>query len=157
MATAVRDIFQVVREFAARLASYNGPPGEIVFNKDTLRLHAQNGRTPGGIPQVHAFRRPLVDASVILEPFDAFVGMTSLSRERTVFLPAAADFPQGHPLCVADESGACNAEAGLGIIVAAKGTDRIGTYSGPVASVTIGSPYQKLTFHSNGSNLWTYS
>lgn len=157
MATETRDIFQFVREFAARLASYKGPPGEVVFNKDTLRLHSQNGRTPGGIPLVYALRRPIADQDAILQPFDALVAMVALTAPRKVYLPAASSYPPAHPLRICDETGICQADQGRYIIVAPIGQDQIGSSTGIMQTVTIGDAFQGLNFYSNGSNLWTFS
>jgi len=45
-----RTPLRVVRDAAARIASYVGPSGEPVFNADTRRLHMQDGVTAGGHP-----------------------------------------------------------------------------------------------------------
>jgi hypothetical protein len=82
---------------------------------------------------------------------DTYVAVANLLASRTISLPKASTFPRGKPLYVADESGACSPT--VTITIAASGSD---TIAGQV-SVTMGSPYQKLTFHSNGSNLWTFA
>ncbi|KTS09743.1 hypothetical protein SB2_11860 [Methylobacterium radiotolerans] len=75
--------------------------------------------------------------------------MQALTAARTITLPNAAAYRPGQPLYVADESGACSST--LTITVATAGTDTIAGQP----SVSMGSPYQKLAFHSNGLNLWT--
>jgi hypothetical protein len=77
--------------------------------------------------------------------------MTALTANRTLTLPSASSYPPAQTLYVADESGACS--SALTITMAAAGSDTIAGQS----SVAMGSPYQKLAFHSNGSNLWTFA
>lgn len=94
-------------------------------------------------------RRPVPDAGYTAVATDVYIGITTLTAARTITLPAALAFPAGQPLYVADESGNCSST--LLITIAAAGSDKIGADT----SVTMGLPFQKLTFHSNGSNLWT--
>lgn len=94
-------------------------------------------------------RRPIADAAAAIAATDNYVCLTSLTARRILTLPAASAFPPGHALYVADESGACGAGKEIDIVRA--GSDTIAGQT----SVTMASPYQKLVFHSNGSNLWT--
>ncbi len=90
-----------------------------------------------------------VDATVA--PTTAYVGIRALTASRTISLPSATSYPTGQPLYIADESGACSDTRR--IIIAAAGSDTIAGQP----SLALASPYQKLTLHSNGSNLWTYA
>lgn len=139
----------------AAVLSYLGAPGEPIFDGDRLRM--MDGVTAGGIPLVRCGRRAIADQNASLTGADAYVALTSLTATRTLSLPAAAIFIPGQPLFIADESGAVSADNNLKIMISASGADKIGTSDGPVQSIWIGSPYQKLTFHSNGSNLWTFA
>ena len=139
----------------AAIDGYVGPSREVVSDGETLRLH--DGVTPGGIRMARAGRRAVADMAYVALAADSYIGVTALTAARSVTLPPAAAFAPGQALYVADESGACNDDAGLRITIAASGADKIGTLSGLVSSVVLGSPYQKLTFHSNGSNLWTFA
>lgn len=89
------------------------------------------------------------DADFPVQTANVYVAMRTLTAPRTFTLPSAAAYPAGQALYLADESGACSPT--LLITVAAAGSNTIAGQ----ASVTMGSPYQKLTFHSNGANLWT--
>lgn len=93
-------------------------------------------------------RRAVADAAATILATDAYVALSTLTAPRTLTLPAASAYPQGQPLYVADESGACSA-TNL-ITIAAAGTDTIAGQ----ASITIGSAFQKVVLHSNGTNLW---
>ncbi|AWB21255.1 hypothetical protein DA075_10310 [Methylobacterium currus] len=135
------------------MRAYTGFSGELVYNTDTGRLHAMSGDIPGGAPLARCGRRVVAGQNASLAAADAYVAVTSLSAPVTLTLPPAANFEPGQPLYIADETGLCSADAGRTITIAAAGSD---TIAGQPA-VTMGSPYQKLTFHSNGSNLWTYA
>lgn len=113
-----------------------------------LPIGGSAGPTPSG-------RVAVVDQDYTANPRNAYIAFTALTAPRTVTLPAASAYPQGVPLFIADESGNCSPT--LMITIAAKGQDGIGGPSGAQPSVTIGSPFQKLAFNSNGSNLWTVS
>lgn len=97
-------------------------------------------------------RVPLADANYAALPTDTYIGLTTLTATRTITLPAASAYKPGQTLFIADESGNCNAQASTPvlIIIAAAGSDTIAGQ----ASISMGSPYQKLAFHTNGSNLW---
>lgn len=129
--------------------AYIGAPGEPIFDGERLRM--QDGVTPGGIPLARAGRKAVADANYLATGSDSYVGITSLTAARTISLPAASSYAPGQTLYVADESGAC--AANLPITVSAAGSDTIAGQP----SVTMGSAYQKLAFHSNGSNLWTFA
>lgn len=94
-------------------------------------------------------RRAVAGTTITLIASDTYVGISNLTVPCTVTLPAAAGFPAGQPLYVADETGACSPT--LLITIAGAGADTIAGQP----SVSMGSPYQKLAFHSNGLNLWT--
>ena len=64
-------------------------------------------------------------------------------------LPSAAGFPQGTPLTVLDETGACTASKS--ITLAAAGSDTING----VAAIAIVTPYGYICLQSNGANRWT--
>ena len=93
-------------------------------------------------------RANVSDAAYTASVNDVYIGFTALTAPRTVTLPAAASYPPGHALYIADESGNGGAYT---ITVAAAGSDTIAG----AASIQMSFGYQKLTFHSNGSNLWT--
>ena len=93
-------------------------------------------------------RTAISDANYTIARTDVYVAMTALSSARTITLPSAATFAPGQPLYIADESGNAGTYT---ITIAAAGSDLIAGQSS--ASMTFG--YQKLIFHSNGSNLWT--
>lgn len=135
----------------AAVNAYVGAPGEPIFDGDRLRVH--DGNTTGGVRLVRCGRRQVADQNVSLAAADAYVGVTSLTAPRTISLPPANGYEPGQPLYIADETGACSYDAGRTITVSALGSDTIAGQS----SVVMGSPYQKLTFHSNGSNLWTFA
>lgn len=98
-----------------------------------------------------AKRTAVANANYTALATDAYVGFSSLTATRTVTLPAASSFPPGQTLYIADETGNCSPT--VQIIVARAGSDTIAA----ATSIALGSPYQKLAFHSNGSNLWTYA
>lgn len=133
----------------AAVKSYVGAPAEPIFDGDRLRMH--DGATVGGIPLARCGRKAVANANYAAVPGDAYVGMTQLTATLTVSLPAAASFEPGQALYIADESGACSEN--LPIIISATGSDTIAGQP----SVLLATPYQKLTFHSNGSNLWTFA
>ncbi|GJE61696.1 hypothetical protein [Methylobacterium trifolii] len=133
----------------ATVNAYAGASGEPIFDGDTLRI--MNGTTPGGILLARSGRKPVADANYGAQVADVYVGISALTVGRTVTLPAASAYPPGQTLFVADETGLCSPT--LPITVAAAGSDTIAGQ----ASITMGSPYQKLAFHSNGSNLWTFA
>lgn len=135
----------------AQVLAYVGPPGEPIFDRETLRIH--DGATPGGVRLARTGRAPIADQNYVAAVTDTYIGVTAITAGRSVTLPSAASYAPGQTLYVADESGACSAGAGLTITVAAAGTDTIAGQP----SVILGSPYQKLAFHSNGSNLWTFA
>lgn len=94
-------------------------------------------------------RKEVSDAAYGALPTDRTIAYISLSRERTMSLPFASEFPVGTTLIVVDESGNCSEERP--IIVQGKGLDTIAEQP----SVTMASPFQKLAFTSNGGSLWT--
>lgn len=145
------------------LASLIGPPGRTgattvasitdlpPFFK-TVFANANNAYTARQQFGAAAVGRKAVnDANYAVILSDAYIGFTALTAARTVALPPATNYPAGQGLVIADESGACSAT--LSITALASGGDTVaGT-----ASIMLGAPYQKVTFHCNGSNLWTYS
>lgn len=133
----------------AAVKVYAGPSGEPIFDGETLRI--QDGVTPGGVILARAGHKAVLDASYVASAADVFIGIASLTAARTITLPAASAYAPGQALFVADESGACS--EGSPLTIAAAGADTIAGQS----SVTMASPYQKLAFHSNGSNLWTFA
>jgi hypothetical protein len=100
-----------------------------------------------GVPSIG--RSTVNDTPYSVKATDTYVGVTAISAPRTLTLPPAAQYPLGQPLYIADESGSCGTSKP--IIIAAAGQDTIGGQP----NVSVQSPYQKLVFHSNGSNLWT--
>ncbi|MGW8788586.1 hypothetical protein, partial [Heyndrickxia sporothermodurans] len=108
-------------------------------------------QTPGGIAMARASRKAVADANYLATPSDSYIGVTTLTAARTISLPAASSYAPGQTLYVADESGLC--AANLPITVSAAGADTIAGQP----SVSMGAAYQKLAFHSNGSNLWTFA
>ena len=94
-------------------------------------------------------RAAVNDTSYAAKATDTYVGFTALTAPRTVTLPLANTYPPGQPLWIADETGGCSTDHP--IVVAAAGSDTIAGQSNVVAA----SPYQKLAFHTNGTNLWT--
>lgn len=82
-----------------------------------------------------------------------YVGIVAMDKPVRIILPASNTYSREKTLYVADESGACSADTGITITVAASGADTIAGQP----SILLGSPYQKLAFHSNGSNLWTFA
>lgn len=100
-----------------------------------------------------AGRSTVANANYTALRTDAYIGFTTLTATRTITLPAASSYKPGQTLYIADETGNCNAQASTPvlIIIAAAGSDTIAGQ----ASISMGSPYQKLAFHTNGSNLWT--
>lgn len=135
----------------ASVLAYVGAPAEPIFDGERLRIH--DGATPGGIPLARIGRRPVADQNASAAAADSYIAITTLTAGRTISLPPAASFAPGQPLYIADESGACSADTGLTITVSASGSDTIAG----LPFIVMGSPYQKLAFHSNGSNLWTYA
>ncbi|TXN78276.1 hypothetical protein [Methylobacterium sp. WL8] len=138
----------------ASVRAYVGPPGEPIWDGEALRVH--DGSTPGGVRLARTGRKAVTDQNyvvVLADTYVALTALTALTAARLVTLPSAAAYAPGQVLYVADETGACSADAGLTITVAAAGTDTIAGQP----SVALGSPYQKLAFHSNGSNLWTFA
>lgn len=145
------------------LASLVGPPGRagtttIAGITDMpsywKTVFANSGNSFAARQQLVAAavgRKAVNNANYAVLLSDAYIGFTALTAARTVALPPAANYPAGQPLTIADESGACSAT--LTITALASGGD---TVAGQ-ASITMGAPYQKLTFHCNGSHLWTYS
>lgn len=156
--------------------AYVGAPGEPIFDGETLRIH--DGVTPGGIRlvavsqadgvvrfsdllaalidvrtafngKVERGRVAVNDQNYAAQTTDAYVGYTGLTAARTLLLPPAASYPTGQPLALADETGLCSNT--LTLTAQASGSDTVAGQS----SVYMASPYQRLTFYSNGSNLWT--
>ncbi len=94
-------------------------------------------------------RTRVQDVNYAVKAADSYVGVATLTAPRTMTLPSAATYLGGAPLWIADESGTCSTERP--IIVAAAGDDRIAGQP----NVQLTSPFQKLAFHSNETNLWT--
>lgn len=94
-------------------------------------------------------RTPVADAAYAAQVTDRLIAYTALTAARTVTLPAAASYPQGQQLTLADESGACSATKT--ILVARAGSDTING----AASASIAAAYGYLALESNGSNGWT--
>lgn len=148
-----RKLFRAVRGSNVQVRAYSGVAGELVYNTESGRLHAMSGDIPGGAPLARCGRRVVAGQNASLAVADAYVAVTSLPTSVTLTLPPAASFEPGQPLYIADETGLCSADAGLTITISAAGSETIAGRP----SVVMGSPYQKLTFHSNGTNLWTYA
>ena len=91
------------------------------------------------------------DANYTIVPADSKVAYITLTAARTLTLPGATAYPPGQTLWILDETGDCSATDTVTIVPAGSDTIAGGT------SVIMSNPYQKLAFHSNGSNLWTYS
>ncbi len=80
---------------------------------------------------------------------DRLIAYTALTAARIVTLPAAASYPAGQALTIADESGACSAIDT--ITVSRAGSD---TINGATSAV-LSTAYGYVAMESNGSNAWT--
>lgn len=141
------------------VSTAQGPPGpssigaaQISDGSDLGRslIKAADAATARAALGVAGIGRSAVnDTTYAVKASDAFVGVIALTAPRILTLPLAANYPQGQPLYVADESGVCGPDRP--IVIAAAGQDTIGGQS----NVSMQSPFMKLVFHSNGTNLWT--
>jgi hypothetical protein len=94
-------------------------------------------------------RTAVLDASYSALVTDRLVAYAALTAARAVTLPAAASYPPGQRLVVADESGACSATNT--ITLSRAGSDTING----AASLIIAAAYGYVALESNGSNAWT--
>jgi Major tropism determinant N-terminal domain len=94
-------------------------------------------------------RTPVSDAAYSALVTDRLVAYTALTAARVVSLPAAASYPPGQALTVADESGACSATDT--ITLSPSGSDTING----ATSAAISTAYGYVALESNGSNAWT--
>lgn len=101
------------------------------------------------VGQTSRARRAVADTNATVLATDSYVGVSAITAPRTLNLPPASTFPVGQPLTIADETGLLSPTVSL--TVDAAGAD---TIAGD-PSFVMGSPYQKVVLHSNGSNLWT--
>lgn len=128
------------------------PAAQITDSTDIGRaiMKAENAAAVRSALNVAAFTRAAVqDTNYPVKATDTYVGLAKLTAPRTITLPAASAYPQGQPLYVADETGACSTDTP--IIIAAAGSD---TITGQ-PNVVMANPYGKLALHTNGTNLWT--
>lgn len=91
----------------------------------------------------------LDDVNYAAKPVDRYVAYATLTPPRTVALSLEAQYLFGRTFWIADLSGACLSDRR--IFARAAGDDTIAGQP----SVFMASGFQKLVFHSNGSNLWT--
>lgn len=131
----------------AAVESYVGSSRELVAGDDTLRLH--DGVTPGGIPLATRGHTPINDRDFECGRLDAQVVMMTLTAARGGLLPAAATFPFGQDLVVADGSGACSETRT--ITIRPRSGDVLGTSEG---TAILFGPYQSARFRRVAANLW---
>lgn len=141
------------------VAAEQGPPGpsnigaaqindaSAVGRNIVKATDASAVRTLLSLPSIG--RHAVNDTNYSVAAADTYVALTALTAPRTITLPFADAYPLGQALWIADESGACSTEAPI-IVAAAGGTTIAGQ-----PNVVLASPFQKLAFHSNGTNLWT--
>jgi hypothetical protein len=101
-----------------------------------------------GVATLANQRTAVSDASYTALVTDRLIAYTALTAARTVTLPAAASYPPGQQLVVADEAGACSATNTITLLRA--GSD---TINGATSAV-ITAAYGYLALESNGSNAW---
>lgn len=94
-------------------------------------------------------RTPINDAAYHALVGDRYIVYTAITAARIVTLPAAALFPVGADLVIADESGSCSATDT--ITIDAAGSDLI---SGS-ASQVITTAYGSMRLRTNTTNKWT--
>jgi hypothetical protein len=94
-------------------------------------------------------RTAVADASYVATFGDSLIAFTSLSAARTVTLPAAAAYPAGKRLTIADESGNCSAN--FTIAIQRAGADTIN--GGANAAIAMAFGY--LALESDGASKWT--
>ncbi len=131
----------------AAVEAYRGPPRELILGEDTLRYH--DGVTPGGIPLATRGHTPINDRDFECGRLDAQVVMMTLTAARSGLLPAAATFPFGQDLVVADGSGACSETRT--ITIRPRSGDVLGTSEG---TAILFGPYQSARFRRVAANLW---
>ncbi|UIY44150.1 hypothetical protein [Methylobacterium radiotolerans] len=95
--------------------------------------------------------KPILDQDYFCLVSDVYVAMKALTVPRSIWLPSAKAYRPGQSLFIADESESCSSTVTIAVMPI--GTDRIAGMSDQRAIMS--APGQKLTFHSNGSNLWT--
>jgi hypothetical protein len=94
-------------------------------------------------------RTAVADASYVATFGDSLIAFTSLSAARTVTLPAAAAYPAGKRLTIADESGNCSANFTIAILRAGADTINGG------ANAAIAMAFGYLALESDGASKWT--
>lgn len=146
--------------FTIKVPSAQGPAGPSSIGAAQITDASAIGRQllqAASAPAVRALlsltgisRTPIDDVDCNVATTDVYVSYVALSAPRTVHLPPASTYPVGQGLTIADESGACASDQPLSIV--ADGADTIA--GAPL--VTMANAFQKLTFHSNGTNLWVF-
>ncbi|MCJ2085494.1 hypothetical protein MKK88_05730 [Methylobacterium sp. E-005] len=132
--------------------SGNVPPslqdGQIAVNQADGVLFTRN---PDG-----TIRRTLLpkrygvaDAAFTVRVFDTYVGLSSLTASRAIVLPAAAAYPAGQPLTIADEAGACTPT--VFATITAAGSDKING----VATYNMTQGFLGIILFSDGVSKWT--
>lgn len=96
-------------------------------------------------------RAPVANVAYTIKATDTYVGISSLTATRTLTLPAASAYPEGHALAIVDESGACSPT--VGVLVIRAGTD---TVNGTVI-LTLTVPRFSIVLTSDGVSKWTAS
>jgi hypothetical protein len=137
------------REAWSFVKTFIGAVGELIVDTTDWRVTVHDGTTAGGWPMAKAGRRNLGDANGTILITDSFVCHAALTATRTDMLPAAASYPVGQALIVADESD--NASATVEILVQCAGSD---TFINGATEVAIRSGGGSLAFFSNGVNKW---
>ncbi len=140
---------------ATQVAAFTGALGEVVADTTNHRLVLHDGVTAGGwaaakLSEVAALSRTSVnDVSYTALTADRIIAYTTITASRTVTLPAAASFPQGATLWIADESGACSTS--VNIVISRSGSDVVDG----LASAVLNAAYDSICLMSNGVGKWT--
>jgi hypothetical protein len=138
---------RLARGTNAQVQAYTGPSAEVVVNTETLRLHVQDGATPGGIPvarlsDMGATRKTIGNANDTVSAADTYVALTAaLTAPRTLTLPDASTVPGGRSITFADEVGGISATNTLTIV--------------PAPSDTINGA-ANVALYSDNTNRWSY-
>ena len=143
------------RDTAANIASFTPAQGELVVDTTNNRVIVGDGATVGGFAAARLSdipsptRTAVSDANYTAVSTDRNIAYTSITAARTVSLPAASAFPQGHRLTVFDESGSASATNTITLVRA--GSD---TINGATSAI-VASAYGVLAVETNGATKWT--
>ncbi len=136
--------------YSSGVNAFTGAQGETVVDTTFNRLYVNDGFTVGGWAAGREQKTAVPDTAYSVLVTDRVVGYSTLTAARAVTLPAAANWPPGALLTVADESGNCSTTKT--ITLNRSGSDTINGQT----SIAINVPFAYVTLEANPTaNTWT--